>query len=97
MSRREQVLAKRDEILELAARHGASDVRLFGSVARGDEHAESDVDFLVRMGQGRSLFDVGGLLMDLQDLLGCKVDLVTEHRSLKPRFREAVASDLIRL
>jgi len=97
MSRREQVLSKRAQILELAARHGASDVRLFGSVARGDEGPDSDVDFLVRMNQGRSLFDVGGLLMDLQDLLGCKVDVVTEHGGLKPRFRQAVAADLIRV
>ena len=95
MSRREQVLSQREKILELASRHGASDVRLFGSVARGDDRAESDVDFLVKMERGRSLFDVGGFLADMEDLLGCKVDVVTEHRGLKPRFLAAVSGDLL--
>jgi hypothetical protein len=68
---------KREEILRLCAKHGARNVRVFGSVVRGEARAESDVDFLVEMEPGRSLFDLGGLLMDLQDLLGCKVDVVT--------------------
>jgi predicted nucleotidyltransferase len=70
--------AKREEILRLAARHGARNIRIFGSVARGDAGPDGDLDVLVDMEPGRSLFDMGGLLMDLQDLLGCKVDVVTE-------------------
>jgi len=69
---------KREAILALAAKHGASNVRVFGSVAEGKADEASDVDFLVDMEPNRSLFDVGGLLMDLQDLLGRKVDVVTE-------------------
>ncbi|MDI6449386.1 nucleotidyltransferase family protein [Anaerobaca lacustris] len=69
---------KREAILALAAKYGASNVRVFGSVAEGNADEASDVDFLVDMEPGRSLFDMGGLLMDLQDLLGRKVDVVTE-------------------
>ena len=59
---------KREAILALAARYGASNVRVFGSVAEGKADDASDVDFLVDMEPGRSLLDLGGLLMDLQDL-----------------------------
>jgi predicted nucleotidyltransferase len=69
---------KRDAILALAAKYGASNVRVFGSVAEGKADEHSDVDFLVNMEPGRSLFDLGGLLMDLQELLGREVDVVTE-------------------
>lgn len=84
----------RAEVLRLAAKYGATDVRVFGSVARGDADESSDIDFLVRMTPGRSLFDIGGLLMDLQDLLGRRVDVVTE-RGLRPRMRESVLRDAI--
>lgn len=84
----------RAEVLRLAAKHGATDVRVFGSVARGDADESSDIDFLVRMMPGRSLFDIGGLLMDLQDLLGRRVDVVTEG-GLRPRTRERVLRDAI--
>jgi len=97
MSRREEVLAKREKILELAARHGASDVRLFGSVARGDEHAESDVDFLVRFPRGATLRGVCDLGDDLEYLLGCKVDLLTEHAGLGPRLRKNIEEDMVAL
>ena len=70
---------KRDEILRIAARHGAYNVRVFGSAARGEAHPDSDIDFLVDLEPGRSLFDLGGLLMDLQSLLGREVDVVTEN------------------
>ena len=80
---------KHDEILRIAARHGAKNIRVFGSVARGDADAASDVDVLVDMEPGRSLLDMGGFLMDLQDLLGCPVDVVTE-RGLRPRIRDRV-------
>jgi predicted nucleotidyltransferase len=69
---------KKDQILAIAARHGASNVRVFGSVARGTAQPDSDIDFLIQLDPGRSLFDLGGLLMDLQHLLNRKVDVVTE-------------------
>ena len=84
----------RIEVLRLAAQHGATDVWVFGSVARGEADESSDIDFLVRMSPGRSLFDIGGLLMDLQDLLGRRVDIVTE-RGLRPRMRERVLREAI--
>jgi len=87
---------KRDEILRIAARHGAKNIRVFGSVARGDADAASDVDVLVDMEPGRSLLDMGGLLMDLQDVLGCPVDVVTE-RGLRPRIRDRVLKEAVPL
>jgi uncharacterized protein len=80
---------RRDEILAIAARRGARNVRLFGSQARGSAGTQSDIDFLVELEDGRGLFDLGGLLMDLQELLGRKVDVVTE-KSLSPYFRAEV-------
>jgi predicted nucleotidyltransferase len=85
---------KRGQILRLAARHGARNLRVFGSVARGEAGPTSDVDFLVEMEPGRSLFDLGGLLMDLEALLGCRVDLVTE-RGLKERIRDRVLQEAV--
>jgi uncharacterized protein len=87
---------KREAILHIAARHGARNVRVFGSVARGAADEQSDIDFLVEMEPGRSLLDLGGLLMDLQELLGQKVDVVTE-RGLKPRIRERVLNEAVAL
>src|SRR5689334_3903102 len=87
------VKTKRQEILEIAARHGAKRIRIFGSVARNEARPDSDVDFLVDLEPGRSLFDLGGLLMDLQDLLGRKVDVVTEkglHRYIRQRVLNEV-------
>ncbi len=83
------VKEKRGEILRIASRHGARDVRVFGSVARGEADRESDVDFLVELEAGRSLLDLGGLQMELESLLGCRVDVVTV-RGLKTRIRERV-------
>jgi hypothetical protein len=70
---------QKQEILALAAKYGAYNVRVFGSVAQGTADETSDVDFLVDLEEGRSLFDLGGLLMDLQDLLQRKVDVLTEN------------------
>ena len=63
---------KRQEILAIAAKHGAYNVRVFGSVARGEADAASDVDILVELEPGRSLFDLGGVLMDLENLLDAR-------------------------
>ncbi len=87
---------KRDEILQIAAKHGARKVRIFGSVARGEADAASDLDVLVEMEPGRSLLDLGGLLMELQDLLGCHVDVVTE-KGLRDRIRERVLREAVAL
>ena len=86
------VLAKKKDILKIAAKHGARNIRIFGSVARGEARLDSDVDFLVDMEPGRTLFDMGGLPMDLRDLLGREVDVVTEQ-GLKPRIRDRVLKD----
>jgi uncharacterized protein len=69
---------KRKDILRIAAVHGARNVRIFGSVARGEADEASDIDLLVDMEPGRSLLDLAALLSDLRDLLGRKVDVVTE-------------------
>jgi len=69
---------RRNEILKLTSQHGARNVRVFGSAARGEADGDSDIDFLVELEPDRTLFDLGALLMDLQDLLGRKVDVVTD-------------------
>ena len=81
--------AHRSEIRALAARYGITDVRVFGSMARGEATEESDIDLLVNLPPGVSGLALGGLLMDVQDLLGRKVDVVTE-RGLHPALREQV-------
>lgn len=87
---------QRDEILRVAEARGARRVRVFGSVARGDSSETSDIDFLVDLDEQRSLFDLGGLLMDLRELLGCDVDVTTEA-GLRPRVAERVLADAVDL
>ncbi len=87
---------KREDILQIAAKHGARNVRVFGSVVRGEARPDSDVDFLVDMEPGRTLLDMGGLLMELRDALGQEVDVVTE-RGLKTRIRERVLKEAMPL
>lgn len=84
----------RAEVLRLAAVYGATDIRVFGSAARGTADETSDIDLLVRMAPGRRVFDIGGLLMDLQALPGRRVDIVTE-RGLRPRIRAQVLRDAV--
>jgi len=86
----------REEILDLAARHGARNVRVFGSLARGEGREGSDLDLLVTLGEGRSLLDLVGLKQDLEDLVHRPVDVVTE-RALSPYLREHVLSEAIPL
>ena len=83
---------KREEILRIAAQHGATNVRVFGSVARGEGGPGSDIDFPVDVGPGRSAFFPAGLLADLEDLLGCKVDVLTEN-SLHWYIRDRVLKE----
>ena len=87
---------RREEILAVASSRGASHVRVFGSVARGDERLSSDVDFLVELEPTRTLLDLGGLVMDLRELLGREVDVVTEQ-DLRPRVAARVAADAVEL
>ena len=92
----EVLKTKRQQVLQIASRHGAYHVRVFGSVARGEARPGSDIDFLVEMEPGRSLLDIGGLVMELQELLGQNVDVVTE-RGLKSRIRARVLVEAIPL
>jgi predicted nucleotidyltransferase len=80
---------KRDEILRIAASHGARDVRVFGSLTRGEAGPDSDIDTLVKLDPGRSLLDIVAIKQDLGDLLGCEVDVVTEA-AISPYIREEV-------
>jgi uncharacterized protein len=87
---------RRKEVLLIAAKYGAGNIRLFGSLARGEADESGDVDFLVELEPGRSLFDLGGLQFELEELLGCRVDVVTQ-RGLKPRIRQRVLQEPVML
>ena len=88
---------KRDEILNIATRYGVRKIRIFGSILRTAEHKlNSDVDFLVALESGRSLLDIIALKQDLEDLLGCKVDVVTEA-ALSPYIRDEVLGQAVSL
>ena len=88
--------SNREAVLDLARRYGVTRIRVFGSMARMDASEESDVDLLVDIGEKTSGFGLGGLLMDLQDLLGRRVDLVTEQ-ALHPSIRERILSEAVPL
>ena len=96
MSIQQVLQSKRADILRLAIRHGASDVRVFGSAARGEAGADSDVDLLVKMAPERSLLDHVALWQDLEDLLGCKVDVVSE-KALHWLIRDQVLKEALPL
>lgn len=96
MSIEELLKNKRVEILRVAAKHGARNVRIFGSAARGEAKPGSDVDFLVDVAPQHSPFFPGGLLVDLEETLGCKVDIVTE-RGLHWYIRERVLKEAVPL
>jgi predicted nucleotidyltransferase len=87
---------RREEILRCAARHGASNVRVFGSVVRGESATTSDVDLLVEMEPGRSLIDLVGLWQDLEDLLGTHVDVLSD-RGVSPHLRERIFAEAVPL
>jgi predicted nucleotidyltransferase len=96
MITKQTLLEKRDAILRIAHRYGAHHVRVFGSVARGDVTQDSDLDLIVRFEPGRSLFDHGGLIVELEELLGVKVDVIGE-RGMRDRFRDRVTREAIPL
>lgn len=87
---------KRQQIIRVAATHGAYNVRVFGSAARGQASPSSDIDLLVELEPGRSLLDHVALVQDLEDLLGRRVDVVTE-RSLHWYIRDRVIEEAVRL
>jgi hypothetical protein len=94
MTHLELLKQKHAEILGIAARYGAFNVRVFGSVARAQADEHSDIDFLVEMEPGRSLFDLGGMQSELETALGRPVDVVTE-KGLKARIRARVIEEAI--
>ena len=96
MERAALLKAQRPAILQLAAQHGASNVRVFGSVARGEDGPERDIDLLVALADDRSLLDLVGLWQDLEDLLEHKVDVVTDG-GLNERMREHVLREAVAL
>jgi uncharacterized protein len=87
---------KRDEILRIAGAHGARNVRVFGSVSRGEAGTKSDVDLLVKLEPGRSLLDLIAIKQELEDLLGREVDVVTED-AVSPYIREQVLKEAVSL
>jgi hypothetical protein len=87
---------KRSRILVIAERHGITNLQVFGSVARGETGPESDLDLLVELEPGRSLLDHIALIQDLEKVLGCRVDVVTET-ALKERYRKRVLSEAVLL
>jgi uncharacterized protein len=92
----DQIHAQREIILHLAARHGARNVRVFGSAARGTANDSSDIDLLVDLEPGRTLLDLGGLLMDVQNAIGVRVDIAME-RMLRPEVRARALEEAVLL
>ena len=93
---RAQLKNKREEILSVARRHGASNLKVFGSVIRGEANENSDIDFLVAFEDNRSLFDVIGLKQDLEEMLDRRVDVVTDE-SLHWYIRDRVLNEAVPL
>ena len=96
MAIEQQILNKSADIRTIAAKHGATKVRIFGSAARGEAGPQSDFDFLVDVGAQTSSWFPAGLVLDLEDLLGRRVEVVTE-RALNPEIRESVLREAIAL
>ena len=91
------VRVRREEILRIAEQHGARNVRLFGSVVRGEAGPHSDVDLLVDVGEQPSPWFPAGLILDLEDLLGRRVDVVTALERVHPLVREQIAREAVPL
>ncbi|MGO9684318.1 MAG: nucleotidyltransferase family protein, partial [Beijerinckiaceae bacterium] len=88
----DEIARKREALLEIAARHGASNLRLFGSVLRGEERPDSDVDILIDIEEDRGFDSYLALAEELETLLGRRIDLITE-RSLSPFFRPFIEAE----
>ena len=87
---------KRKEILRIAAAHGARNIRVFGSASRGKAVPKSDLDLLIKLDSGRSLLDIIAIKQDLEDLMECEVDVVTED-AISPYIREQVLKEAVSL
>ncbi len=96
MSLLELLRQKRADILHIAARHGASNIRVFGSVARGEEDPDSDIDLLIEKGSTTSSWFPAGLVLDLEEALGHRVEIVTEQ-ALSPYLRDRVLKEAVPL
>lgn len=96
MSRLQFLKKNRGKILDLAGKRGEYNVRVFGSVARGDESPASDIDFLMTFRSGTTLFDRGGLVLDLREYLGCDVDVVSD-KTVHPLIRDEITHSAIAL
>ena len=96
MGIKELLESRRDEILDLAGIYGAKNIRVFGSAARGEGGPASDVDLLVDMEKGRNLLDLVGFWQDLEELLGCRVDVITDG-GISPYLRERIYAEAIPL
>ena len=96
MDAKQLLEAKRDRIVQIAASHRAYNLRIFGSVARGEYDDESDIDFLVELGPGCGLLEYGALVRELEELLGRKVDVVSE-KGLRQRIRDRVLREAVPL
>ncbi len=96
MITRRELQARRQAILDIARRHGAHDVRIIGSIARGDADEASDLDLVVRFDPDRTLLDHGELIMDLRDLLGVEVDVISEA-GMRDRFRRHAMKEAVAL
>lgn len=96
MISKEAIRQKREEIRRIVAEHGAVNVRVFGSVARAEEQPDSDLDLLIDVGSKTSSWFPAGLILDLEKLLGCRVEVVTE-KSLNPLLRDRVLREAIQI
>lgn len=94
MRTRERISSLRDDLIRAAQARGALDLRLFGSVARGDDTAHSDIDFLVSLAPGRTLLDLASLQLELERILGRPVDVITEQ-GLPESVRSTVLTEAI--
>jgi len=96
MNLNELLRLKKEEVQQIARQHGVRNLRVFGSVARGEAGEGSDLDLLVEMEPGRTLLDLVAIKQDLEELLGCKVNVVTEA-AVSPYLRESVLNEAVRL
>ena len=96
MITKEILRQRRDDIMRLATKHGATNIRVFGSVARDQAKQDSDLDLLIDVGPNTSSWFPAGLILDLENLLGCRVEIVTE-KGLNPELRDQVLSEAMRI
>jgi hypothetical protein len=96
MGIKELLESRRNEIMDLAGKYGAKNLRIFGSTVRGEAGPASDVDLLVDMEEGRNLLDLVGFWQDLEELLGCRVDVISEG-GISPYLRERIYAEALPL